>query len=87
MGGSFGFEGKSFVMNGKPTFVFGGEFHYFRCPRNRWREQLQKIKDAGCNVVSTYIPWIWHESDEGVIDLMERQGKRKTSRGFLKLDR
>ncbi len=85
MGSTFGFEGKSFVMNGKPTFVFGGEFHYFRCPRNRWREQLQKIKDAGCNVVSTYIPWIWHESDEGVIDLHGKTREEKDLEGFLEL--
>lgn len=60
----------TFLINGKEEFIFGGELHYFRVPKSEWKDRLAKIKDAGFNLVSTYIPWIWHEKEEGNIDLI-----------------
>jgi hypothetical protein len=45
----------------KETFVYSASFHYFRCPKELWRDRFQKIKAAGFNTVETYIPWNWHE--------------------------
>lgn len=42
-------------------FVYSAAFHYFRCPEALWRDRFQAIKDAGFNMVETYVPWNWHE--------------------------
>ena len=48
----------------KPTFIFSGELHYFRCPRELWKDRMQKMKDAGLNCVDTYLAWNLHEPEE-----------------------
>ncbi len=57
------------VINGKDTFLYSGEVHYFRIPRRYWEKHLRALVDAGCNAVSTYVPWSWHEFEEGRFDL------------------
>ncbi|HRY30577.1 MAG TPA: beta-galactosidase, partial [Elusimicrobiota bacterium] len=37
-------------------------------PARDWPDRLRKLKAAGFNAVSTYIPWIWHEPEEGRTD-------------------
>jgi beta-galactosidase len=58
-----------FSLNGRPFFLYSGEVHYFRIPKTQWRARLTALKKAGFNTVSTYIPWSWHEPEEGRIDL------------------
>lgn len=62
------YQDKQFYIDGKPMFLFGGELHYFRVPKTQWKDRIQKIKDAGFHLVSTYIPWIWHEVSNGEFD-------------------
>jgi hypothetical protein len=50
-------------IEGKDTFIYSGAFHYFRCPKELWRNRFQKIKEAGFNTVETYVPWNWHERE------------------------
>lgn len=52
----------------RDNFLLSGEIHYFRIPKREWRERLEKLKNAGLNTVSTYIPWNWHELSPGVVD-------------------
>ncbi|MDD5092664.1 MAG: beta-galactosidase, partial [Candidatus Wallbacteria bacterium] len=54
-----------FTINGKPEFIFSGEIHYFRIPRDQWVDRLNKAKLAGLNTVASYIPWGLHEPEEG----------------------
>lgn len=55
------YNGNSLTIDGKETFVYSAAFHYFRCPKELWRDRFQKIKAAGFNTVETYAPWNWHE--------------------------
>lgn len=55
------FDGQCLTIEGRDTFVFSGAFHYFRCPRELWRQRFAMIRDAGCNAVETYVPWNYHE--------------------------
>lgn len=74
---------KAYKINGKSEFLISGEFHYFRVPKNDWKERLELFKEAGGNCVATYIPWILHEPIEGDIrfgDIPERDLE-----GFLNL--
>jgi len=75
----------TFVIDGKETFLYGGECHYFRVPRGEWRDRLRKLEQSGCNLVSTYVPWIWHEPEEGAVDLTGRTDERRDLRAFLEL--
>lgn len=61
------FDNKSLIIDGKRKLLFGGEIHYFRIPPSLWRDRLEKIKRCGCNFVSTYIPWNFHEPVPGNI--------------------
>ena len=57
------YDGDCLTVDGKDIFVSSAAFHYFRTPRELWRDRFQKIKDAGFNTVETYAPWNWHERD------------------------
>src|SRR4051812_4130916 len=42
------YDGYSFMIDGKRTYLWSGEFHYFRLPSpDLWRDILQKMKAAG----------------------------------------
>ena len=56
-------DGK-FLFDGEPFFVYSGEIHYFRIPKDKWTDRLRKAKETGLNTISTYIPWNWHEFQE-----------------------
>ncbi|MER7564787.1 beta-galactosidase [Streptomyces sp. NPDC097941] len=56
-------------VDGKPLYLWGAEFHYFRLPSpDAWRDVLQKIKAGGFNAVSLYFDWGYHSSKPGSYD-------------------
>ena len=55
---------QTFYQDGKPTVLLAGEMHYFRIPKPLWETHIIAIKEAGCNVLSTYVPWLIHEPIE-----------------------
>ena len=57
-----------FLIDGKPFLILSGEMHYFRVPREYWRDRLEKLKACGLNTVATYIPWNLHERTKGNFD-------------------
>ena len=75
----------NFVINGRDTFLFGGEIHYFRVPRQDWENRIIRAKQAGANLVSSYIPWLIHEYEEGDIDLEGRRRPENDLGAFLQL--
>lgn len=64
----FSYDEKGFLLNGTPFNVVAGAMHYFRVPREYWRDRLLKIKACGFNTVETYTAWNLHEPEEGVFD-------------------
>lgn len=76
---------RRFIINGKDQFLFGGEFHYFRIPREEWKRRLSYLKEAGCNLVSTYVPWVWHEINEGQFDFTGQVTPERDLKTFLEL--
>lgn len=59
------YDAKSFIVNGERLMLAGGEFHYFRTPNELWEDRIIKAKRCGANLITTYIPWSWHEQIEG----------------------
>ena len=44
------FDGYSFMIDGQRTYIWSGEFHYFRLPSpDLWLDIFQKMKAAGFN--------------------------------------
>lgn len=78
-------KGGEFILNGKPFFIFSGEVHYFRIPRRDWEDRIKKVKDAGLNTLSSYIPWTWHEPKEGQFDFTGRTRPERDLVGLIEL--
>src|SRR3954468_13232611 len=52
------YDGYSFLIDGKRTYLWSGEFHYYRLPSvDLGRDVLQKMKAAGFNATSLYFDW------------------------------
>lgn len=62
-----------------------GEVQYFRIPRERWEPVLDRLAEAHCNTVSTYIPWGWHEPREGCVDMTGETHPCRDLMSFLEL--
>ncbi|PLR99072.1 beta-galactosidase [Bacillus sp. T33-2] len=73
------------IVNGKEAILFGGELHYFRVPKHDWKSRIRQVKEAGANMISTYVPWIFHEIEEGKIDLTGTTLPERDLKTFLQL--
>jgi beta-galactosidase len=63
------FDRYSFLVDGKRTYIWSGEFHPYRLPSPElWPDIFQKMKAAGFNTVSIYFSWGYHSPREGVYD-------------------
>lgn len=74
-----------FWLDGEPMLLQAGELHYFRTPAEHWPHRLGLLQAAGFNAVATYIPWLWHEPDEGAFDFDGHSHPMRNLAGFLDL--
>lgn len=59
----------SLMIDGQRTFVWSGEFEYWRLPSpDLWLDILQKMKAEGYNTVTVYLDWAYHSPKPGVYD-------------------
>mmetsp|Transcript_19762 Transcript_19762/g.38148 ORF Transcript_19762/g.38148 Transcript_19762/m.38148 type:complete len:669 (-) Transcript_19762:190-2196(-) len=61
----FTVEKDRFVLNGKPMQIKAGCIHYFRIPKPYWRDRLLRLRAMGLNAAQIYIPWNFHETEQG----------------------
>jgi beta-galactosidase len=80
---TFSIKDNNFYLNNKKIFLNSGEIHYFRIKRELWNKHLEAAKDAGLTTVSTYIPWAWHEPEEGVFDFNGASCPERDIKGWL----
>ncbi|MBK9096669.1 MAG: beta-galactosidase [bacterium] len=78
---SFAASKNFFKKDGKPYFLISGEIHYFRLDPRLWEKHLRLLKQSGANTTSTYIPWDWHEYEEGKFDFT---GETNPARNLIK---
>lgn len=62
---SFNYNGSTFLLDGNPFTINSGAIHYFRIPKEYWKDRLIKLKECGFNCVETYIAWNLMEPKEG----------------------
>ncbi|MDI3421109.1 beta-galactosidase [Streptomyces luteolus] len=79
------YRDKKILVDGEPVLVLGGEIHYFRLKRADWQSRLDKAKEAGLTAIATYIPWMWHETADGKIDVTGRTRAERDLGAFLDL--
>ncbi len=70
-------RGGQLVVDGTPMFLYGGEIHYFRVrdpgfdaakTQALWQDSIDKMKAAHMNLVTTYLPWDYHSTADGLWD-------------------
>uniref|UniRef100_A0A8C9US06 Beta-galactosidase n=1 Tax=Spermophilus dauricus TaxID=99837 RepID=A0A8C9US06_SPEDA len=54
-----------FTLEGHKFLIFGGSIHYFRMPREYWRDRLLKLKACGFNTLTPWGSWNMHSGLEG----------------------
>lgn len=65
--------------------LISGEFHYWRNHAEQWPAILEAIRGMGLKVVSTYIPWNYHELAPGEYDFSGATTRQRDLAGFLDL--
>ncbi len=78
---------KYYIDESKQVSIISGELHYFRVLRKRWEPTLKYLKKVGFNFVTTYVPWIWHELDEGKFDFNGTTDEKRDLIAFIKYAR
>lgn len=62
-----GWDRYALLLEGRPTPILSGEFHYWRLPdRSRWEPTLRQYRSAGLNTIRIYFHWGYHSPSEGV---------------------
>ena len=67
-GDTFEVDSHGFIVNGKHQLGVMGEIHYSRVPEKDWLTEILKMKAGGITVLSTYVFWNHHETEEGKWD-------------------
>lgn len=70
---------------GKKIPLLSGEFHYWRNNAENWESILDSIKELGIQIVSTYIPWNFHEISPGEYDFEGKTSAQRDLKGFIEL--
>jgi hypothetical protein len=65
---TFSLGTSEFLLDDQPYQIIAGEMHPARIPAEYWRHRIQMAKAMGCNTISVYLFWNYHESEEGVYD-------------------
>ncbi len=67
--------------------LLSGEIHYWRLNPRYWKTILDEIRQMGLKVVSTYIPWDYHEVKRGHFDFTGETDETHNLKAFLELTR
>ncbi|KQZ90230.1 hypothetical protein ASD62_13945 [Phycicoccus sp. Root563] len=78
-------QDKQILIDGEARVVMAGEIHYFRVAREEWEQRILLLKEAGCNTVASYIPWLWHELPDGTIDVTGATRPERDIGAFINL--
>lgn len=76
------------LFDGQPIYLWSGDFPYYRLAPSEWEDRLEKVKQAGVRFITAYVPWNFHEYEEGQFDFTGKTGVgRRDLVRFIKLIR
>ena len=78
-------ENGQILIDDKPCSIRGGSMHYWGIPRGLWPKIIEQYKEAHFNTIVTYIPWFYHEPEEGQFDFTGTTVPERDLIGFLEL--
>ncbi|MFA5159749.1 MAG: beta-galactosidase [Candidatus Omnitrophota bacterium] len=67
--------------------LISGEVHYWRLNPHCWREILCSVRKMGLEIISTYVPWDFHEYKRGHFDFTGKTDEARNLKAFLDLTR
>ena len=79
-------KGKVFVGS-KEISLLSGEVHYWRLNPSYWKAILERVREMGLQIISTYIPWDYHEYKRGHFDFTGQTDETRNLKRFLELTR
>ena len=56
------------VIDGKKSFIYGGDLSYCRVPRRLWKQRMMQMKKSGMNTITFYTLWAWHQGADKQFD-------------------
>ncbi|KAK4390716.1 Beta-galactosidase 5 [Sesamum angolense] len=59
--GSVTYDSKAVIINGQRRILLSGSIHYPRSTPDMWEDLILKAKNAGLDVIDTYVFWNVHE--------------------------
>src|ERR1035437_2752821 len=62
------YDRHGFIIDGRRRFLLIGTVAYFRLHREEWAARLQAVKACGFNGIDIYVPWNYHELQDGSFD-------------------
>ncbi len=65
--------------------VIAADFDYFRLPPEKWELLLTRLRQMGVNALNLNLPWGFHESESGAVDLTGAVNSRRDVAGLLRL--
>jgi beta-galactosidase len=72
-------------VGGRKVPLLSGEVHYWRLNPGYWPAVLNQVREMGINVISTYVPWDYHEVKRGHFDFTGETNASRDLEGFLRL--
>ncbi|MBE7555305.1 MAG: beta-galactosidase [Anaerolineales bacterium] len=67
------------------TPLLAAEFSYFRLPREKWELMLTRLRQMGVNALTLTMPWGFHETEPGTVDLTGTANSRRDVVGLVQL--
>ncbi|MEO0126918.1 MAG: beta-galactosidase [candidate division WOR-3 bacterium] len=82
---SLSIKDKKIYLDEKAIPLLSGEVHYWRLAPQSWKVILEKVKELGIQIVSTYICWQFHEFEVNKYDFTGKTDPRRDLKSFLEL--
>jgi beta-galactosidase len=65
---TFALSAADFLLDGAPYQIISCELHPSRIPAEYWSHRIRMARAMGCNTISVYLFWNYHEPVEGKFD-------------------
>jgi hypothetical protein len=65
--------------------LLAADFPYFRLPREKWELMLARLRQMGVNTLTLTLPWGFHETEPGAVDLTGAANSRRDVAGLVQL--